>query len=85
MISKTTLVDNVTTENTSVTITKKRMNGLILRAAQENRSTKSNMLDTILSQAGIDELTLNELMEEAKKSRCLDRTRKIMKEPEKTG
>jgi len=68
------------TDNTSVTITKKRMNGLVLRAAQENRSTKSNMLDTILVQAGVEELSVEELIEKGKKSKCLDRVKKILKE-----
>jgi len=78
MISKTTM--ETVTDNTSVTITKKRMNGLVLRAAQENRSTKSNMLDTILVQAGVEELSVEELIEKGKKSKCLDRVKKILKE-----
>ncbi len=78
MISKTAI--EIVTDNTSVTITKKRMNGLVLKAAQENRSTKSNMLDTILIQAGVEELTHEELIEKSKRIRCLDRTKKILKE-----
>jgi hypothetical protein len=70
----------VVTDNTSVTITKKRMNGLILRAAQDKLDTKKNMLDNILDNAGIEELTFEELVEKGKKSKCLERVKKILKE-----
>jgi len=77
--NKTTLVSD-STVNTSVNITRKRMNGLILMAAQQNRPTRTNMLDFILDEAGVHELTFEELIEKAKTRRCLERARKLLRE-----
>lgn len=51
---------------TVVSISRKRLNGLKLRAEKENRKT-ANMLDTLLLNAGISELTDHELEKGLKK------------------
>lgn len=52
---------------TSITITKKRLNGLKLRTVIENRKSFANTLDTILLNSGIAELTDHELEKELKR------------------
>jgi len=54
-------------DNTAVTISKKRMNGLILRTAQQGTKYNNITLDIILRDAGILELSSKELERELKK------------------
>jgi len=54
-------------DNTAVTISKKRMNGLILRTAQQGTKYNNITLDIILRDAGILELTTKELEKELRK------------------
>ena len=55
------LVSLSMSENTAIQISRKRLNGIKLRAAEDNRKIHSEMLDVILKKSGVPELTDEEL------------------------